>query len=63
MHLEKAVIALLFYIGFKMVLQASDAIWNTGWHIDPMVSLFIVLGTLALGVVASLLFPGKQEEA
>ena len=62
-HLEKAVIALLFYIGFKMVLQASDAIWNTGWHIDPMVSLFIVLGTLALGVVASLLFPGKQEEA
>jgi tellurite resistance protein TerC len=59
-HLEKAVIALLFYIGVKMALQASDAVFNTGLHIPANVSLMIVLGVLALGVIASLLFPNKE---
>lgn len=60
-HLEKAVIVLLFYIGVKMALQASDAVFGTGLHIAPSISLMIVLGVLALGVVTSLMFPGKQE--
>ncbi|QJQ52363.1 MULTISPECIES: TerC/Alx family metal homeostasis membrane protein [Vitreoscilla] len=60
-HLEKAVIVLLFYIGVKMALQASDAVFGTGLHIAPSVSLMIVLGVLALGVVTSLMFPGKKE--
>lgn len=63
-HLEKAVIALLFFIAFKLTLQAGEHVF--GWdflHIDPQVSLLIVLGTLALGVVASLLWPGQRRDA
>jgi tellurite resistance protein TerC len=63
-YLEKAVIALLFFIGIKMAIQA----WNhgfpdsdTGIHISAGTSLAIVLGTLAIGVVASFIFPGKED--
>ena len=59
-HLEKAVIVLLFYIGVKMALQASDAVFKTGFHIPANISLMIVLGVLAIGVIASLLFPAKD---
>ncbi|HNC83377.1 MAG TPA: TerC/Alx family metal homeostasis membrane protein [Nitrospira sp.] len=63
-HLEKAVIALLFFIGIKMAFQSwNHAIFDTGVHISPSSSLAIVLGTLAFGVVASFIFPGKEEEA
>lgn len=63
-HLEKAVIALLFFIGIKMALQSwNGAVSDTGIHVSPGVSLAIVLGTLAIGVVASLVFPGKEEPA
>lgn len=59
-HLEKAVIVLLFYIGVKMALQAADAVFDTGIHIAPNTSLMIVLGVLALGVIASFVFPSKE---
>lgn len=63
-HLEKAVIALLFFIGAKMALQSwNHAISDTGFHIAPNVSLMIVLGTLTLGVVASFVFPPKAGVA
>lgn len=59
-HLEKAVIALLFFIGAKMALQSwNHAISDTGFHISPGWSLVIVLGLLSAGVVASFLFPKK----
>ncbi|TCP92104.1 tellurite resistance protein TerC [Cricetibacter osteomyelitidis] len=62
-HLEKAVIVLLFFIGIKMGIQAwNHAIGDTGIHISPNVSLLIVLGTLILGVIASLLFPNKKSD-
>ncbi len=62
-HLDKAVIALLFFIGFKMALQAyNHAIADSGLHIPNNVSLMIVLGTLLAGVVISLIFPGKKEK-
>lgn len=62
-YLEKAVISLLFFIGAKMALQAwNHAIGDTGIHIPPNISLAVVLGILALGVVASLVFPGKAEQ-
>lgn len=62
-HLEKAVICLLFFIGAKMLLQSwNHAIGDTGIHISPGWSLAVVLGMLAAGVVASLLFPGKKAE-
>lgn len=54
-HLEKAVIGILVFIGAKMI--ASFA----GFHISPNLSLAIVLGALALGIVASFLFPEKEE--
>lgn len=61
-HLEKAVIALLFFIGAKMALQSwNHAIGDTGLHISPGWSLLIVLGMLTAGVVASFLFPQSQE--
>lgn len=62
-HLEKAVIALLFFIAAKMTLQSWNHVFgDTGFHISPGQSLIIVLGTLALGVIASFVFPEKQEQ-
>lgn len=61
-HLEKAVIALLFFIGIKMGIQAwNHAVFDTGFHISPNMSLFIVLGVLFIGVVASFVFPEKDK--
>lgn len=60
-HLEKAVIGLLFFIGAKMLLQSwNHTVGDTGFHISPGVSLSVVLGMLALGVIASFVFPGKE---
>lgn len=61
-HLEKAVIALLFFIAFKLALQSwNHAIGDTGLHISPNTSLLIVLSTLAIGVIASFVFPGRES--
>ncbi|MDR2688542.1 MAG: TerC family protein [Azoarcus sp.] len=62
-HLEKAVIGLLFFIGAKMALQSwNHAIGDTGISISPGWSLAVVLGMLAAGVIASFLFPGREEK-
>lgn len=55
-HLEKAVIVILAYIGIKML--AGVAI---GAHIPPLVSLAVVLGLLVAGVVSSFIWPGKTD--
>ena len=57
-HLEKAVIAILAYIGIKMLLMVFHIV-----HVPAMVSLGVVLGGLFIGVVASLLFPEKPSDA
>jgi tellurite resistance protein TerC len=60
-HLEKAVICLLFLIGAKMALQSwNHTVGDTGIHISPGWSLIVILGFLVAGVVASLLFPEKE---
>ncbi len=62
-HLEKAVIALLFFVAVKLTLQSGVHVF--GWdffHINPNASLLVVLGTLVTGVVASFLWPGKETE-
>ncbi|WP_299436735.1 TerC/Alx family metal homeostasis membrane protein [uncultured Rhodospira sp.] len=61
-HLEKAVIALLFFIAAKLALQATEHVFD--WHvlhISPNVSLLVVLGTLGAGIVASFIWPGEQK--
>lgn len=60
-HLEKAVIALLFFIAAKLAAAASLHLFGFGYDISPGISLLIVLLTLAAGVVASFLFPEKKE--
>lgn len=60
-HLEKAVAVLLFFIAGKLALQASNHLFGwPGFDISANASLVIILSTLALGVVASLLFPEKK---
>lgn len=53
-HLEKAVICILVYIGLKMLVTVVF-----GYHMPAMLSLAIVLLFLLAGVVASLLFPPR----
>lgn len=60
-HLEKAVVALLFFIAFKLGLNASDHLWGHGYGISATSSLYVVLVVLAIGIVASVLFPAKDE--
>ncbi|MDO4435012.1 MAG: TerC/Alx family metal homeostasis membrane protein [Cardiobacteriaceae bacterium] len=61
-HLEKAVIVLLFFIAFKLGLSATNHIVHHGLDISPNASLVVVMIVLALGIVASLIFPEKEEE-
>lgn len=60
-HLEKSVIALLFFIAVKLGLNATDHLFHHGYTIDANTSLLIVMVVLAIGVVASLVFPAKEE--
>ncbi|RAY66614.1 tellurium resistance protein TerC [Enterobacter hormaechei] len=60
-HLEKAVIVLLFFIAAKLGLNATDHIWHHGYSITATTSLYVVLGVLALGIVASVTFPVKPD--
>ncbi|MCX8584849.1 MULTISPECIES: TerC/Alx family metal homeostasis membrane protein [unclassified Gilliamella] len=59
-HLGKAVVCLLFFIAAKLALNASDHLFNYGINISPTLSLYIVLGILSLGIVASFIWPNKS---
>lgn len=59
-HLEKAVIALLFFIAVKLGLNATDHLFHHGYNIDPNTSLIIVVVVLAIGIFASVIFPEKE---
>lgn len=61
-QLEKAVIVLLFFIAIKLGLNATDHIWHHGYSLSATTSLYVVLGVLVLGVVASLIFPDNSGE-
>ena len=69
-QLEKAVIAVLFFIGGKMLLAAAEHLlhFKTPWwgelgaSTQANVSLIIVMSVLALGVVASLVAPKKDDD-
>ncbi|UFH50803.1 TerC/Alx family metal homeostasis membrane protein [Pseudomonas sp. KNUC1026] len=59
-HLEKAVIALLFFIAIKLSLNATDHLFQHGHSIDANTSLAVVMAVLLIGIVASVLFPAKH---
>lgn len=60
-HLEKSVIALLFFIAGKLALNATDHLFGHGISIDPNTSLIVVLVVLAIGIVAASSFPVKMK--
>ena len=64
-HLEKAVVAILMFIGAKLLLEAfhlqlADLLGHP-LEISPAASLTVVVSLLALGVLASLLPDGKAS--
>ena len=61
-HLGKAVICLLFFIAGKLALNASHHLFGYGLDISPNMSLYIVLGILVLGIIASFIWPAKNDE-
>ncbi|WP_312631341.1 TerC/Alx family metal homeostasis membrane protein [Pantoea piersonii] len=61
-HLEKAVIVLLFFIAVKLGLNATEHFFHHGYSISATMSLYVVMGVLAVGIIASLLFPAKEEQ-
>jgi tellurite resistance protein TerC len=62
-HLEKAVIAVLFFIALKMALSAAEhgLRWSPPFDLTPNASMAIVLGMLACGVIASLVWPERDR--
>ena len=62
-HLEKSVIALLFFIAAKLALNATNHLFGHGISIEPNTSLLVVLVVLAIGIAASVVFPGKEEKS
>ncbi|MFQ1040905.1 TerC/Alx family metal homeostasis membrane protein [Gilliamella sp. CG16] len=60
-HLGKAVICLLFFIAIKLALNASNHLFGHGIDISPITSLYIVLGILAIGIIASIIWPEKDH--
>ena len=61
-HLAKAVIILLFFIAGKLLLNAAQHFGWTDFHINADQSLAVVLIILALGVLASFVFPQKEDD-
>lgn len=54
--LKSAVIAVLLFVGVKMCLVHTD------WKVPTEVSMGVILGLLALGVIASLALPKKPAQ-
>lgn len=61
-HLEKAVIVLLFFIAIKLMLNATDHLFNHGMNISATWSLLVVIIVLVIGIVASIIFPEKDSD-
>lgn len=55
-HLDKAVVAILAFIGIKMLIDVAGIV-----HVPPLVNLAVVLALLAAGVVASLIRPDCRK--
>jgi tellurite resistance protein TerC len=56
-HLEKAVVAILVFIGVKIILETLHC-----WPFDSAFNLYVIFGLLFIGVVASLATKKSQKE-
>lgn len=62
LHLEKAIIALLFFIAFKLALHSVNEFFHwPRWEPTPLQSFTVIFVTLGCGVVASKLFPEPRD--
>jgi tellurite resistance protein TerC len=62
-HLEKAVIFLLFFVAFKLFAAASLHLFGVGLDIDVYTSLIVIASALTVGILASFVFPKKIEDS
>ena len=60
-HLEKAVVLLLFFISAKLILHATYEFKLHSYDLSPNASLAVIGALLGLGVIASFVFPGEPE--
>lgn len=61
-RLSYALLLVLVWIGIKMIGQAMEGFGLPfGFHVDPMVSLYVVLGLLSGGVAASYIWPARKQ--
>ncbi|MGN0914897.1 MAG: TerC/Alx family metal homeostasis membrane protein [Succinivibrio sp.] len=58
-HLEKAVIFLLFFVSFKLFASASNHLFGVGFEVDIYTSLIIIALALSVGFLASFIFKKK----
>lgn len=62
-HLEKAVIVLLFFVAVKLLLGASLKLFGYGLEISIYTSLTIIATVLSLGILASLFCKDKNSSS
>lgn len=58
-HLEKAVIVLLFFVSFKLLASACHELFGVGFEVDVYTSLAVIATVLTLGVLSSFFFMKK----
>ena len=62
-HLEKAVIVLLFFVAVKLLLGASLKLFGYGLEISIYTSLTIIATVLSLGILASLFCKDRNSSS
>jgi tellurite resistance protein TerC len=64
-HIEKAVFAILLFVGCKLLIEAFrhplSVVLGRTVEISPAVSLTVVVAVLAIGLIASLVFPAPES--
>lgn len=60
LYLETAVIGVLFFIGGKLIVNALDHMYNTGFSIHHTTSLWVVAGLIGGSIIYSLLKGNKD---
>lgn len=61
LYLETAVIGVLFFIGGKLIINALDHMYNTGFSIHHTTSLWVVAGLIGGSMIYSVLKGNKNE--